>query len=671
MSATIPQSVLSDALQEAINGRRVKAAVFLTFQFDPAFFEEEVLPQLFTQSFSHVAKVRLLQLEEALRQVDHVAVYYDRRGLGDAQAARLDYRRIGLARPTGFFHPKNILLLVENRDKEQTWESLLFATLSANLTRSGWWENVETVHFTEIAEGDTCSYREDLLKLISRLKHEDRIEEEHPALEAMRAFLYRTNPASFRSKAGRWFSRVYAGQSSVADFLAEFIEPNTFNLEIISPYFDADAKALFSLLDVLQPKATRVFLPKDKYSIALCTPVYYDAVRQRSHVDWGLLPEDLLSLGAGSDSTSARFVHAKVYRFWNQQREILFVGSVNLTGAAHSAGNAGNFETAILVEPERKGTCTWWLKPLESEMPAQFRPENEEQVNTDAPVGDVAFCFDWSSGAFQYYWEGRAEVLPGQALLDMQGIPIGAISPIRFDEWVSLPDACAQEAKRLLAVTSFVGVRLDGADSFRVLVREEQMAYKPSRLLSLTPDEILQYWSLLSPEQREVILLTKFLSLPGNSDVVDQVGAPLSPTAEPTLFDRFAGIFHGFSRLEAHLKGALTQKHWAEAVYLLFGQKFDSLPSLIDKIVQNRQGDLVNRYVSLLCARQMVMQVSTSFPDFQARHADEFQALERQLEAIGHVRTEFTFDSPAQREKFFAWFERMFLARLASVEADA
>ncbi len=671
MSANIPQSVLSDALQQAINGRRVKAAVFLTFQFDPAFFEEEVLSQLFTQSFSHVAKVRLLQLEEALQAVDHVAVYYDRQGLGgDAQSARLDYRRIGLARSTGYFHPKNILLLVENQDKEWTWESLIFATLSANLTRSGWWENVEAVHFMEVGEGDACPYREDLLKLIARVKHEDRIKEEHPALEAIRAFLYPTKPASFRSKGGRWFSRVYAGQSSIADFLSEFIEPNAFNLEIISPYFDTDAGVLFNLIDVLQPKATRVFLPKDKYGVALCTSVYYDAVRERSHVGWGILPKELLSLGAGSDGTATRFVHAKVYRFWNQQREILFIGSVNLTGAAHSAGNAGNFETAILVEPEPKGSFTWWLKPEEGEPSTRFHPEEEEQVNTDVPVGDVAFRFDWSSGAFQYYWESRAEMLPGQALLDIQGVPIGAIGPIRFDEWVNLSDACAHEAKRLLTVTSFVWVRTDGADPFRILVREEQMAYKPSRLLSLSPDEILQYWSLLSPEQREVILLTKLLSLPGGSDVVDQVGAPLSQTDEPTLFDRFAGIFHGFNRLEAHLKGALTQKHEAEAIYLLFGQKFDSLPSLIDKIVQDKQGDRVNRYVSLLCARQLVTQVCVSFPDFQVRHDDEFQVLQRQMEAIDLVRAEFTFDSPFQREKFFTWFERMFSTRLASAEAE-
>src|SRR5258706_11415299 len=103
-------TVLSDALVETIRGRRVKVAVFLTFQFDPGFFEEELLPLLFDQSFSHIPQIRLVQLEEQIRSLEHLVVYYDRRGLtAEVRPARLDYRRFGVQRHTGFFHPKNIL----------------------------------------------------------------------------------------------------------------------------------------------------------------------------------------------------------------------------------------------------------------------------------------------------------------------------------------------------------------------------------------------------------------------------------------------------------------------------------------------------------------------------------------------------------------------------------
>ena len=42
--AEIPRAVLSEHFQDRLKGRRLIAAVFLTFRFDPAFFEQEILP---------------------------------------------------------------------------------------------------------------------------------------------------------------------------------------------------------------------------------------------------------------------------------------------------------------------------------------------------------------------------------------------------------------------------------------------------------------------------------------------------------------------------------------------------------------------------------------------------------------------------------------------------
>ncbi|HKJ84596.1 MAG TPA: hypothetical protein VKA06_00900, partial [Spirochaetia bacterium] len=114
MSRTVPTSVLSDALAEAIGGRRVRTALFTTFSFDPAFFELHVLPLLFDRAFSQVEKVARAQLEEAVRELDHLAVIYDRAALSqDAAPATLDVRRIDVRHPTGAFHPKLVLLLVD------------------------------------------------------------------------------------------------------------------------------------------------------------------------------------------------------------------------------------------------------------------------------------------------------------------------------------------------------------------------------------------------------------------------------------------------------------------------------------------------------------------------------------------------------------------------------
>ena len=63
----VPHGILSEALQERIGSRRLKAAVFLTYEFDPAFFEEEVLSVFLDVPLSHSPTVRLLQLDDVLR----------------------------------------------------------------------------------------------------------------------------------------------------------------------------------------------------------------------------------------------------------------------------------------------------------------------------------------------------------------------------------------------------------------------------------------------------------------------------------------------------------------------------------------------------------------------------------------------------------------------------
>ena len=42
--ADIPLAVLSEKFEEHMAGRRLLAAAFVTFRFDPEFFEQQVLP---------------------------------------------------------------------------------------------------------------------------------------------------------------------------------------------------------------------------------------------------------------------------------------------------------------------------------------------------------------------------------------------------------------------------------------------------------------------------------------------------------------------------------------------------------------------------------------------------------------------------------------------------
>jgi hypothetical protein len=158
----IPRAVLSERFEEHVAGRQLIAAVFLTFTFDPEFFEQQVLPVFLDVPTSHSEAIRRVQLEDALKDVRHrVAVYYDQNGLTpDAKSARLDISRVPIRHPTGIFHPKNVFALVEETEPDVDGyraQSLIVACMSANLTRAGWWENVEVCHIEEIGEGESSS----------------------------------------------------------------------------------------------------------------------------------------------------------------------------------------------------------------------------------------------------------------------------------------------------------------------------------------------------------------------------------------------------------------------------------------------------------------------------------------------------------------------------------
>src|SRR5262249_20930407 len=149
-------------------------------------------------------------------------------------------------------------------------------------------------------------------------------------------------------------TRLYSGSESFLEFLdsAAGNRLREMDLEVISPYFDesTDCAPLVALIDKFKPKEVRVLLPEESGAVN-CREALFESVRALQGVTWGRLPADRTrASGSSTETRPPRFVHAKVYRFIsrNPAKELLFVGSVNLTSAAHQRG--GNFESGFLVE---------------------------------------------------------------------------------------------------------------------------------------------------------------------------------------------------------------------------------------------------------------------------------------------------------------------------------
>lgn len=677
--AEIPCEVLSEHFQALMKGRTLKTGVFFTFRFDPGFFEQEVLPVFLDVPLSHEPGLRWVQLEDAIRdRVDHLAVYYDPRGLEAGSAsAKLDVKRIPVSWPTGFFHPKNVLLLVEDAEPNDAGvreQRLLVAALSANLTRAGWWENVEVCHVEELRHDQKSSLRADVLKLLSRVKGASPPGEDHAAIEAIRRFAVNVDERLHKTAEGVLHPRLFTGvadestrREAVPDFLARFLRRDLkLNLEVISPYFDdtADASTLRALIERFEPREVRVFLPLAADGSALCKPAFFDAVKKLPDTTWGKLPGDLLKSGA-AESAAPRRVHAKVYRFFSQnpRYEALFIGSVNLTGAAHSEG--GNFETAFLVQPEPRRAPEWWLT-TERTRPVEFVGAGEDEGLVAGPGIWLLLRYSWDQGAARAFWD-RSEKSP-VLHIEAQGSPLFDVGPLPSRKWTDLAAEQAHALAEILPSTSLLSVRVDGEEPATILVQEDGMAQKPSILLNLTVSDILRCWAALTPEQRAILLEERYLELAG--PVSGLVSKPLGRLETGGLFDAFAGMFHAFSSLERRILGALAAQRENEVVYLLFGKKYDSLPRLLQRVLdEEKEADPVRRYVLLLCARQVLDRVKKEAPeDFRAAHRQDLQTLASRLDQIAEVREALSFSTAGERADFLKWFEGWFLSRAAPLE---
>ncbi len=367
--------------------------------------------------------------------MDELAVYYDRHALSqDGEPAQLDYRRIDLSRKTGYFHPKVILLLLDEDESEDDdgvrddddlepasnvtpgarAHALVVGILSANLTRAGWWENVECAHLEEIKDRDTdderCPFRPDLLALIRQLRESATPSDDQAALEQISRFLLKRTPrdrVGKRRSKGTYHTRIFCGQGrhSLADWLADLrLSHRGLNLEVVSPYFDdGGAGPLEAIIDAVNPRETRVYLPTEADGSAQISKVTYDAVAEVA--DWAALPTEVVSRSRSerAERLAPRRVHAKIYRLWARDGpDLLLVGSPNLTSAGHSHSASGNLEAAFLVDvPDAAKRC--WLEIDQKGVERFAESGTAEDDGLDAVGLDLSFEYDWSREELALY----------------------------------------------------------------------------------------------------------------------------------------------------------------------------------------------------------------------------------------------------------------------------
>ena len=523
-------------------------------------------------------------------------------------------------------------------------------------------------HIDEILGRDyqdsRTSFRNDILTMIQRLKRCCAEDENHSALDRIHDFLInRANRDAIKNitVSGRYSTRLFCGQSDLPTWLEELkISRHCANLEIISPYFDhTPAKTLQKIINATGPKNVRIFLPRNVDGSAAVSEETFNAVNELDNVEWANLPDDLLRPGGRKniDKTPPRRVHAKVYRFWLRGGlNITLVGSVNLTSAGHSHSNAGNFESAFLYDiTDDDFANRWWLEALEKSPKTFDEKQSEETDNAQNVLIDISFRYNWAEEKLEYRVEGSAS---GPVVIcEPGGVRLLEISALDLGDWTDCGEEAAAKVRQLLTSTSFLEIH-HSKGKWRVLVREEGMNHRPSLLISLTPEEILMYWSLLSPAQQEYFLMEK---MTGEATLQGlAAGDSNRSITNDTVFDRFAGVYHGFEQLINHVNDAIASGRVNEAASRMFGAKYDSLPLLLEKTISREDGDDVMNYITFLCACQARDRVAKAHPEFMRAHGKGAGTLNQLLEQLTMIRKRF---SPQIKDstRFLDWYEKMFL----------
>jgi hypothetical protein len=685
--ADLPSAVLSERLEETLSGTRLVAAVFLTFEFDPGFFEQEILPLFFGIPLSHAPKVRTIQLEDALRSVpDGITVLYDRNGLiAGERSGGLDYARVPINRKTGVFHPKNAFILVERdateaeqaKDGAATRRSLVVMTMSANLTRSGWWRNAEVSDIEVVDTDEKSSVAGTIRLMLGRFARGVSVRggsvSSRP-FETIRKFLAQVRNYTQVSRDGILFPQFYDGSDSLIGFLKKKTGKTLMDmkLEIISPYFDErfEGSAIEELVATFQTSEMRVYLPLNESGEALCSDELLEGLPGMRGVTWAKLPRDLLSSGSATGA-KPRFVHAKILRFFSQRpmKEVLFVGSVNVTRPAF---DARNMETGILYEREDPRKLDWWMEPLDTGYVKVAGVQEDEDRTSDGGT-PLMLRYSWTSGAGAAFWD--ASTVSQMIVVTDAGEAIFEIDALSPSSWVDLDAFRSARLRIALERTAMLGVVMPDGATGRLLVQEEGLHHRPSLLLDLTPAEILKYWTLLTPAQRASFIESR---APGDLAGSEEGAALLARVAETrietTFFDRFAGIFAAFACLERDIAIATGLGKFREAEYRLFGDKHDSLPRLLGKIAESAEkgeGDPVDHYVTALCARQLVESLERDLPEFMQERAESTAALKEAVTRACTIRSTIAGQVGGDMERFLDWFDTWFLSKASPIKDGA
>lgn len=584
--------ILRDHIKEAIKNRKVIAAVFHTFNFDPLFFENFVMP-LFVpgKDFRDEAIYNKILWRYCAKEnlIPPVAVFCDYYAKDNTQAPTLGYDIYCLKVPSAIgaicnFHPKHIFILVEDESRNRT---LLFITGSGNLTPTGWCDNFECFSVLELKPTKNHPNRSStngLQDYISEIGKIVGLQNLLPAEEIIHEFL-------------RYVDFDLAYYNSLTSPFIEFLEQqsifsgdNISEVEIISPYFSNDTK-LIELLQSKGVKRIKCLIPTLRTNEILLDKESFMAF-QNAGLEWCYWSDN-------KANTEVRNQHSKIYRFYSNRDCYTFIGSVNFTQPAwvgfSKRNNKGNIESGILYV-EQPGTPKLLKKAANLNIETLLFLEKDDLENAetttrfDRNAPNIEFTIDWKSKALRIN---------------------AKVDKFKCSFYKSFDDAAIVNGKSEIILLDYHTRQLAKNTLIKVLVKhgetESIYSYYPIQInietkplgFKLDANTVLKYWQFFNDEIERQKLTKGFAeNTTDESGIIDE-----KRIETKLLLNEMAAHFSGLSKLEKYLfdeklnSQERIKAHFTNLQYYLVSENIDTIPFYLNDLKQQKeQGTIQNSF---------------------------------------------------------------------------
>lgn len=606
MSESPAWEMLKGAMIDKLDGFQVTHALFTTYAFEPEFFETNIVPLLMDDrgaSLSLHSAVRRLQLEGQLRESPiGIDVYFDARVVTEG-APWIPYG-MHPVKLQGEFHGKVILLLLKDANGN---DRCLLGAGSANLTKAGWWENVEAWHFEEPFDpmhppAGLLDGVRDVLDMLPR--------RQGGVLARFKAAFRDARPKRKTGIAREFVAFTPKTEMRFLEWLNDRLEAEAVAgpVEVISPYFPEAKHATLvkRLLEATGAQRLHLWLPEDPWhaggKAALIEKERYQELAAVKEVSWSRFGEASLENRRDKGATP-RFLHAKVIR---RPGDFAFMGSVNFSNKAFDL----NFEAGFLFDdngPE-------WLSD-QAEVPSIFMQPPVAACH-DSGIEDVPVIlafFNWQTLrlTINFGRHNNCADISGQIaeVLDSSGQSTG----LRFRIQESGPREFPVPADGVLYQTlrgnPWIKLVLQrDENTIIVWVQQEELSYRPPPA-GLEPDiwRVLDMWRGLGAVQAG--------SNPGDYRALElllsrQAGSQEELPEPDDAKDIFAPIatVHGSFYALRKLLLTLAERRDPRLDYYLTSPQLDTLPTLlhqVEKTLAAGKFDVVELWVILMWIRQI------------------------------------------------------------------